>query len=112
GGRVGGVAGEVAHDDVARAPARLDNGAHGGRGGAVGAAIAGQDGERAVAAPDPGRREGRVEGGGRDAAVFDPDAGPAQAAEVLGAEDEVEAAAEGVAVDEQGAPALAHRRDG
>ena len=42
-----------------------------------------------------------MEGGGRHPAALDPDAGPAQPTEVLRAEDEIEPAAERVAVDEK-----------
>ena len=109
-GGVGGVARKVAHHRLTGPAARLEHGGDRRRGRSVLRPVARQHGQLAGTVDGRGGQRG-VQGGGRHAAAADTEAGPAQSVEVLGAEHEVQAAAEGVAVDEQDALAAAHRRD-
>ena len=113
GGRgLGGVAGHVAHDGFACPPSGFEHRRDGRRRGPVRGPVAREQRQLARrAAGDRRRRQRRVPRRGGNVAAADVDRGPAQALDLLGAEHQVEPAAERVAVDQQRSVAAAHGRD-
>ena len=110
--RLRGVAGYVAHDGFARPPPGFEHRRDRRRCGPVRGPVAREQRQLARrAAGDRGRGQRRVPRRGGNVAAADVDRGPAQAFDLLGAEHQVEPAAERVAVDQQRSVAAAHGRD-